>query len=449
MLLDIVMPEMDGYEVLATIKADPKLRYIPIVVISTLEDMDAVVKAIELGAEDHLPKTYDPILLKARIGACLEKKQFRDQELEYFSRVNALTDAAEKVESGRFDAESLMLDELAKFKDPIGRLAAIFKGMASEIYYRELKLTRRVHALQGILLVIVNGLIWGLIPALSRLSSGIGSNPIGLAVWVNAVAAVFCLSVALVRGKLPKLSRLSKHDLLFFVAWAFLAGVLQRVTIFVLAEHVEATLLSLVVALQGFMVFVFAALMKLEHASPKRIFGLAIGLSGIVAMLLQQYEPDGSTKNYWLLAALLLPLFLALESITLADKRPKHIDHIASVGLMFGFSILFVLPLAFLTGDLMPLGADMASQGIVIVLLGLVAALANVTFFILVATAGPVFASQTAYSMTLSGIVWGMLLLGEEMQLIAWAAISLAVIGMYLVEPKPSDEFITIKRNFG
>ena len=74
-LLDIVMPEMDGYEVLAVLKTDPELRDIPVVVISTLEDSDDVVKAIELGAEDHLPKTFDPILLKARISACLEKKR--------------------------------------------------------------------------------------------------------------------------------------------------------------------------------------------------------------------------------------------------------------------------------------------------------------------------------------------------------------------------------------
>lgn len=79
-LLDIVMPVMDGYQVLEEMKADSSLREIPVIVISAQQEMESVVKGIELGAEDYLPRTFDPILLQARVGACLEKKQLRDQE---------------------------------------------------------------------------------------------------------------------------------------------------------------------------------------------------------------------------------------------------------------------------------------------------------------------------------------------------------------------------------
>jgi len=79
-LLDIIMPEMDGYEVLEQLKLDMNLRDIPVVVISALDDIESVVRCIEMGAEDYLPKSFDPVLLRARIGACLEKKQLRDQE---------------------------------------------------------------------------------------------------------------------------------------------------------------------------------------------------------------------------------------------------------------------------------------------------------------------------------------------------------------------------------
>jgi signal transduction histidine kinase len=72
-LLDVMMPEMDGYEVLQQLKADPALRHIPVLMISALDEMDSVVRCIELGAEDYLPKPFDPVLLRARIGACLEK----------------------------------------------------------------------------------------------------------------------------------------------------------------------------------------------------------------------------------------------------------------------------------------------------------------------------------------------------------------------------------------
>lgn len=79
-LLDVMMPGLDGYEVLGQIKSDQKLRHIPVVIISANTNMDIVIKCIETGAEDYLPKPFNPTLLKARIGAALEKKRLREQE---------------------------------------------------------------------------------------------------------------------------------------------------------------------------------------------------------------------------------------------------------------------------------------------------------------------------------------------------------------------------------
>ncbi len=79
-LLDIVMPDMDGYDVLKALKADPKLQEIPVIMISGLDDLNSVARCIEIGADDYLPKPYKPVLLQARINACLEKKQLREQE---------------------------------------------------------------------------------------------------------------------------------------------------------------------------------------------------------------------------------------------------------------------------------------------------------------------------------------------------------------------------------
>jgi adenylate cyclase len=78
-LLDIEMPEMNGYQVLEHMKADSWLRNIPVVMISAIEDVASVVRCIELGAEDYLQKPFNPTLLSARVGACLEKKALRDE----------------------------------------------------------------------------------------------------------------------------------------------------------------------------------------------------------------------------------------------------------------------------------------------------------------------------------------------------------------------------------
>ena len=80
-LLDVMMPDMDGYAVLQRLKADARLRDIPVLMISALDELASVVRCIELGAEDYLSKPFDPVLLQARIGACLERKRLHDQEV--------------------------------------------------------------------------------------------------------------------------------------------------------------------------------------------------------------------------------------------------------------------------------------------------------------------------------------------------------------------------------
>ena len=77
-LLDIEMPQMDGFEVLHHLKSDPLRRGLPVIVISGQEQVESAVRAIEMGAEDYLPKPYNPVLLRARVKSSLEKKQLRD-----------------------------------------------------------------------------------------------------------------------------------------------------------------------------------------------------------------------------------------------------------------------------------------------------------------------------------------------------------------------------------
>ena len=101
MLLDIIMPEMDGYQVLEHLKQHDMLRDMPVIVISAIDEMESVVKCVKMGAEDYLPKPFDPVLLEARIGACLEKKQLRDQEVEYHRKL-AETNQKLEVANGNY-----------------------------------------------------------------------------------------------------------------------------------------------------------------------------------------------------------------------------------------------------------------------------------------------------------------------------------------------------------
>ena len=145
-LLDVLMPELDGYETLAQIEGDETLRRVPVIMVSSLEDIESVVRCIETGAADYLAKPFDPVLLRARINGCLTKKRLHDLELEYIEQVGYVVEAARAVENASFAPESL--DPVAERDDALGQLARVFGRMAREVNAREQALKREVQELR-------------------------------------------------------------------------------------------------------------------------------------------------------------------------------------------------------------------------------------------------------------------------------------------------------------
>ena len=145
-LLDVQMPEIDGYQVLEQMKVDPRLREIPVIMISAVEELASTVRCIELGAQDYLPKPFNPVLLRARLTACLERKWLRDQEIDYLHQVGRVTAAAVAIKNNTFQRESL--DEVASRSDELGQLAQVFQEMARQVYAREQQLQRQVQQLR-------------------------------------------------------------------------------------------------------------------------------------------------------------------------------------------------------------------------------------------------------------------------------------------------------------
>ncbi|WP_373540252.1 response regulator [Chamaesiphon sp.] len=146
-LLDVIMPEVDGLELLQQLKQDDRFQHIPAIAISALETIDVAVKCIELGAEDYLQKPYDPILLQARITACLEKKRLRDREILYRQQVQCLSAAAAAIETKTFNPNSL--DDLSQQSHQLGQLARAFQQMARSVNSREQELAQQIQLLQN------------------------------------------------------------------------------------------------------------------------------------------------------------------------------------------------------------------------------------------------------------------------------------------------------------
>jgi two-component system sensor histidine kinase/response regulator len=111
-LLDIIMPEMDGYEVLEHLKADPTLSHLPVIMISALSELNSVVRCIEMGAEDYLTQPFNATLLKARIGASLEKKRARDRETLLFEQLEKNYQRLQELERVRDDLTHMIIHDL-------------------------------------------------------------------------------------------------------------------------------------------------------------------------------------------------------------------------------------------------------------------------------------------------------------------------------------------------
>ena len=116
MLLDIEMPEMNGYQTLEALRADPKLRDIPVVMMSSVDEVDSVARCIEMGAEDYLFKPVNGVLLRARVTASLEKKRLRDQQRELFRKF-ATAEVAEELLATGFALGGKHVDATVMFSD--------------------------------------------------------------------------------------------------------------------------------------------------------------------------------------------------------------------------------------------------------------------------------------------------------------------------------------------
>ncbi|HEV7861422.1 MAG TPA: response regulator, partial [Acidimicrobiia bacterium] len=125
-LLDLNMPDLDGYAVLEARHADPALRDIPTIMISASADMPSVVRCIEMGAEDHLGKPFDPVLLQARVGACLEKKRLRDQERALMATVSH---QAEQLAEWNVTLEARVAEQI----EELGRMARLRRFLSPQL----------------------------------------------------------------------------------------------------------------------------------------------------------------------------------------------------------------------------------------------------------------------------------------------------------------------------
>lgn len=433
-LLDIIMPGMDGFGVLEVLRADKRLSSIPVLVISGMDgDMESVARAIELGATDFLPKDFNAVLFRARVESCIEKKRLRDGELDYLAQVDRIAEAARFMEEQAFHPSKLGLSSVAVRDDSIGQLARVFSEMAQQVYDRERALMRSVRTAKGLVLLLLAGIVGGLMVPMSALLFSHIPMATGLSFWGDLLPGIMCLGGAALMGRVGTLSR---QTLVFLFAWAVL-NVVPGIILFEATERVSGITLSIILAFQGLSVFAIAAVLRMEDASWRRFLGLLIGLSGAVVLIAARETADGINPWIWVLFSISIPILWAVTDVLIAAGESRStMSPIAALGVMYLLSALLTLPFALAQGQLFMLSPDLGA-GFWLILVNALVDTANYVFYLLlIAVAGAVFASQTAYVTTLAGIFWSILLLGEQMTSGATIALALIFAGLLVVGPK-------------
>ncbi len=278
--------------------------------------------------------------------------------------------------------------------------------------------------------LITLGVGWGSTQSLGKMATATGHQPFGLIFWQLLVGAGVLGAVSLVRGKGMVFSR---PAMTFYVVVAVIGTLIPNATFYASVVHLPAGIMSILISTVPFLAFPMALALGLDRFSAGRLAGLALGLVGVA--LIASPAGGGAVSIGWLLVALVGPLFYAIEANFVARGGTAGMD---AVQAMFGVSVvgsLLAAPIAFGTGqwvDPFPMGqAEWA-----LVISSVVHAVVYASYVWLASRAGSVFASQTAYLVTGSGVIWAMLLLGERFSPMVWVALVVMLAGVALVQPR-------------
>jgi drug/metabolite transporter (DMT)-like permease len=283
----------------------------------------------------------------------------------------------------------------------------------------------------GVLLTM--GLTWGLSFSLARIAAMAGVHPLSITFWEAAGAAGILLLVGLVRGRLVPISR----ELgLLYLASGLLGMVIPGAIFFYAAAHVPAGVLSISIAIIPILTFATSAVLRLETFVLVRIAGVVLGVLSIVLLVGPQQSLPDPDQLPWVLLSLLAAACYAALNVIVAVWKPKRTTSFTATTGMFVTASLIIVPVLYATGTFVPFGWPWRDAEWAMLGLGAINAISYTLFFYLIETAGPVFSSQTANLVTLFGVLWGIVIFGEQHSAWVWLSLATMTAAVALVVPR-------------
>ncbi|MEM6676749.1 MAG: DMT family transporter [Pseudomonadota bacterium] len=277
------------------------------------------------------------------------------------------------------------------------------------------------------------GLIWGMAQFLMKVGMAGPISPVSASAWQAVIGAAVAFAALRLSGRgLP----LTPRHILFYGVCGLLGTAIPAVASFAAIRHLPVGIQSIAVATVPMLTLAMALPLGIERAEIRRLLGLALGFVAIVLLVGPKSSLPEEGQLFWLLIALVSPLCYATENIVIARYQPADIGPIETgCGLLLA-ATLILLPVGFLAGDLRLPGAAPATD---LALIGV--ALCNIVSYLgfvwLITRAGPVFTAQVGYVVTGTGVLAGVVFLGESHALTVWLSLTALFGGIALVSPRP------------
>lgn len=285
-----------------------------------------------------------------------------------------------------------------------------------------------------LLALLVLGIGWGSTQSLGKIATSTGHGHFGLIFW-QLVIGVLVLGAILVLRRKP--FALTRAGLTFATIIALVGTLVPNSTFYIAVAHLPAGIMSILIAMVPIIAFPIALLLGNDQFSLRRVMGILFGLAGVGLIALPGVSLPDKAMIAWLPIAIVGPVCYAIEGNIVARWGTAGLDPVQA---MFAASVVgavICLPLMIATGQWISPVEPWGQAEWALILSSAVHALLYAGYVALAARAGAVFAAQTSYIVTVSGVFWAMLLLGERFQGGVWLAVAVMFAGLFLVSPRP------------
>jgi drug/metabolite transporter (DMT)-like permease len=281
--------------------------------------------------------------------------------------------------------------------------------------------------------LLILGVTWGGSFSLAKIAVAEGAHPLGVNYWQTLIGAALLIGYLFVtRQRLPT----GRNYLSFYLICGFLGSVVPGLLYFYAVAHISPGVLAITIATVPIMTYIAAVLMKVERTSILRLLGVCCGVLSILLLIVPTEGLPNRSAVFWVFVAIAAAACYTCENLIIAIRLPQGANAFVVLGGMLIMATLIMTPFVFATDTFVPLSWPWDSSAWAIVSLAILSLVCYGLFIMLIVRAGPVFASQTAYIVTLSGVFWGILIFGEEHSFWIWVSLAAMLIALALVTPR-------------